>query len=124
MNNNVKFDPMTGQPIQNDTAETPVLIEQQNTENNVQSQITSETTTENITTEISRINQDAQIQSQLQIIPTVEQNKQDFINNVQSANQEKKEEKKEKNNLAFIIILFILILAIIYLLFPILFKYI
>ena len=70
------------------------------------------------------INQEIQIQSQLQNIPTVEQNKEQFINNVQSMNQEKKEEKKEGISFVFIAILFIVILVSIVFLFPILSKYV
>lgn len=73
---------------------------------------------------VSNTNQEVQIQSQLQSIPTVEQNKQDFINNVQSMNTEKKEEKKEGINFIFIIILFVAILVAIYFLFPLLLDYI
>ena len=67
---------------------------------------------------------ESHIKDQLQNIPTVEQNKQDFINNVQNMNQETNVQKKESINFIFIIILFVIILAAIYFLFPILLKYI
>lgn len=68
--------------------------------------------------------QQAQIQSELKNIPNVDQDKQSFINNVESMNNEKKEEKKEGINFAFIIILFAIILAAILFLFPFLLNYI
>lgn len=70
------------------------------------------------------VTQQVQIQTELQNIPTVDQNKQQFMNNIQSINQEKNEEKKEGINFVFIIILFVVILAAIYFLFPILLNYI
>lgn len=113
MNNNMNFDPMTGQPIQNNQ-------NQESITNNVQINQT--------TTNVERSYQDEQlnkqIQSELQTIPNVEQNEQQFINNVQTMNEEKKEENKEGINFIFIIILFIILLASIYFLFPLLSKYI
>lgn len=103
MNNNINFNPMTGQPIQ---------------KNNEQPQITNQPLNQN------SINQQVQIQNQLQSIPTVDQNKEQFIDNIQSANIEKKEEKKEGINLIFVIILFVIILVSIYFLFPLLAKYV
>ena len=70
------------------------------------------------------VDMEAHIKDQLQNIPTVEQDKQAFINNVQNMNQETNEQKKESINFVFIIILFLIILAAIYFLFPILLKYI
>lgn len=69
-------------------------------------------------------NKEIKIQNELQNIPTVEQDTQAFINNVQSMNVEKKEEKKEGVNFVFIIVLFIIILSTILFLFPILLDYI
>ena len=114
MNNNMNFDPMTGKPIQNNEQtitpannEPTVSVEPQ-----IEPQINNQTV----------INNGAQIQNELQSIPTVEQDKEAFINNVQTINQEKIEEKKDGVNFTFIIILFIIILGTIYFLFPILFK--
>ena len=104
MNNNMNFDPMTGLPTNNQVKP----VEPITSEGNVGQTVNSE----------------AAIQSQLQSIPTVEQDKQAFIENVQSMNQEKKEEKKEGVNFIFIIILCIIILASIYFLFPLLAKYV
>ena len=95
MNNNIKYDPMTGEPIQQSV--------------NIQQPETQEQTL---------------VQNEFQNIPRVEQSQEEFINNVQSVNTEKKEEKKDKINYTFIIILFIIIFASIFFLFPILDKYI
>ena len=90
----------------------------------------SETQNNNIEKEnnIDQLQEDntpqAQIQSELKNIPNVDQDKQSFINNVESMNNEKKEEKKEGINFAFIIILFAIILAAILFLFPFLLNYI
>lgn len=113
MNNNVNFDPMTGQPIHKNNQQ-PVVNEQPQVNNQALNQNSMQ----------PNINQETQIQSQLQSIPTVEQNKEQFIGNVQSTNIEKKEEKKEGVNFIFIIILFVIILVAIYFLFPLLAKYV
>lgn len=132
MNNNAKFDPMTGQPLQNNTPQQvtenrPVAQQQPVVPNNISQQVESIEQNQNPVIEQPQTNniiQEAQPQVQLQSIPTVEQNKQDFINNVQSMNQEKKEEKNEGINFVFIIVLFVIILAAILFLFPILVDYI
>lgn len=124
-NSNMNFDPMTGQPIQNSNQTiTPV-----NNEPVVNSQpgISVEPPVQPQNTAINNqamISGGAQIQNELQNIPTVGQDKEAFINNVQTINQEKQEEKKEGVNFVFIIILFIIILVAIYFLFPMLLKYI
>ena len=136
-NNQMNFDPMTGQPINNSVNNTPVSqqnipivgLEQQSTQvqpqqpqvvqpvqqpiNQVQPQITEQPVQNNTV-----------IQQPMQSVPTVEQSKQDFINNTQALTPEKKEEKKDGVNYAFIIILFVVIFAAIFFLFPILLKYI
>jgi len=58
----------------------------------------------------------------MQTIPTVEQSKQEFINNTQTNSSVKKEEKKDGPNIAFIVILFVIIFASIFFLFPYLLK--
>ena len=123
--NNMNFDPITGEPIQNIqnmqnttpldnqsiiTKENNEVINEPSIDSNVQSINTSST-------------EAVQIQNELQNIPTVEQDKEAFINNVQTLNQEKHEEKKEGVNFVFILILFIVILTAIYFLFPLLLKY-
>lgn len=121
MNNNVKFDPMTGEPLQNNNQQTlePVtpIIDPQTIQQPIeQNTIVNETQ--------NNTNQEIQVQNQLQNIPTVDQSKEEFINNAQSINKEKKEEKKEGVNFIFIIILFVVILITIYFLFPLLLDYI
>lgn len=91
-----------------------------NMQNIVPSQVENNTTNQQQTS----LTQELQIQNELQNIPTVEQDTQSFINNVQTLNGEKKEEKKEGVNFIFIIILFIVILASIFFLFPLLLDYV
>ena len=132
MNNNTNMDNM---PIQNNIHEQNInqtINNQQPIEN---TQITQENINSNLnnTTEVPHINEQIQenshfdqnqLQNQLQSIPTVDQKPEQFINNIQTQNQEKQEEKKEGVNIAFVIIMFIVILAAIIFLFPILAKYI
>ena len=123
MNNEMKYDPMTGEPINN----TVDPIQQENTINQTTEEaniIETQTLLDPITEEQST-NIQTQIQTELQNIPTVDQNEQQFINNVQSINnKEKKEDKKEGVNFTFIIIMFAIILLTIIFLFPILLDYI
>ena len=58
----------------------------------------------------------------MQAVPTVEQSKQDFINNTQSVTSEPKKEKKDGINWTFIIIMFVIILGAIIFVFPYLLK--
>ena len=114
MNNNMNFDPMTGLPLNKNSIDDEQQLQKEQ-------QIIHE--------DINYIpandsNHEEEIKNQLQNIPTVEQKKEDFINNTQTINQEKKDEKKKGINFAFIIILFLIILATIYFLFPLLLKYI
>ena len=123
-NNQMNFDSMTGQPINQNT----------NTENiqtisNINSAPVLEPTQQSIpiVTQPEIMNQTINTintQQQLQSIPTVEQSKQEFINNAQNLNTEKKIEKKEGVNYIFIIILFVIIFAAIFFLFPLLLNYI
>ena len=118
MNNQMNFDPITGQPInQNNNNIVPNngainTLEQNNIpvqqENNLNQQ-PIETTVVNP-------------QQIMQNIPTVEQSKQEFINNTQANSSAKQEEKKDGPNIAFIIILFIIIFVAIFFLFPYLQK--
>lgn len=104
-NSEMKFDPMTGQPLNN--------VQNSQPEQNVVAQNQSQVTpTQNVN------------QVQMQTIPTVDQTKQEFINNTQALNKEEKEEKKGGINYVFIVILFIIIFAAIFFLFPFLLKYI
>ena len=122
----MRFDPMTGEPVAPIGPVEPVVP---NTP--INEQIISETTPQinsemqdKNTNSLNNVNDAIKIQNELQSIPTVEQGKDAFINNVQSMNKEKKEEKKEGVNFVFIIILFIVILAAILFLFPFLLDYI
>lgn len=136
-NNQMNFDPITGQPINQNTnnIDNNVVhntLEQDNINNVQQVPITETTQTiqntqsvANITTqEVSTdlVNNNVLPQQQMQNIPTVDQDKQEFINNTQANSAAKKEEKKDGPNIVFIIILFIIIFAAIFFLFPYLQK--
>ena len=117
-NNQMNFDPITGQPInQNNNNIVPDnqtinTLEQNNVlvqPENILNQQPVETTVVNP-------------QQAIQNIPTIEQSKQEFINNTQANSPVKKEEKKDGPNIAFIIILFAIIFASIFFLFPYLQK--
>lgn len=133
-NNQMNFDPMTGQPINQNTNTVnnnvvPNLGEQNDISQvtptqqvptiepveNIQAVPTVESTQE---VQPAGINSTLNTQQQMQNIPTVEQSKQEFINNTQANNQIKKEEKKDGPNIVFIVILFIIIFAAIFFLFP------
>ena len=62
------------------------------------------------------------IQQQMQSIPTVDQSKQQFINNTQASSEVNKEKKKDGPNIALIVVLFAIIFAAIFFLFPYLLK--
>ena len=106
-NNQMNFDPMTGQPINQNITTIPNQV-----------QTTNSQTTQSVQQPANNIN----IQQQIQSIPTVEQTKQEFINNTQAENVVKKEEKQDGPNIVFIIILFVIIFAAIFFLFPYLMK--
>lgn len=117
--------------IQNQTNNEQPIVQNVVQDNNIQPQLeqnTVENNTQNIEVqpqpEQNNINNQVLIQDQLQTIPTVDQNPEQFINNVQNQTQEKKEEKKEGVSMVFIIILFVVILVSIYFLFPLLAKYV
>lgn len=120
-NNEMKFDPMTGQPIQNNAQldnqiqniQPVPTVEQMQPQNNVQVQ------TVPVEQQINTI--DTNINN-MQAVPTVEQSKQDFINNTQSVTSEPKKEKKDGINWTFIIIMFVIILGAIIFVFPYLLK--
>ncbi|MBR6690873.1 MAG: preprotein translocase subunit SecE [Bacilli bacterium] len=126
MNNNINFDPMTGQPINQNLNNN--VVPEQNQAVNVQPVPTVEPVQPVPVEPIDNlqpaatVNNGAYIQQQMQNIPTVEQSKQEFINNTQANSTMKKEEKKEGPNLTFIVILFVIIFAAIFFLFPYLLK--
>lgn len=140
-NNGMNFDPNTGKPI----TQVPSNNEGNNaaaTNNNIGSNGNVNVSpniqpTSNINQPLNSVNNIQQqnlnqIQNtqntianqvnQMQSIPTVDQDKQSFINNTQSISLEKKEEKKSGINYTFIVILFILIFVAIFFLFPFLQK--
>lgn len=110
---------------QNQTNDQQSIMQNTIQDNNVQSQTNTGQNIE-VKSQIQESNTTNQvlIQNELQTIPTVEQNSEQFINNVQTQTQEKIEEKKEGISMVFIIILFIVILVSIYFLFPLLAKYV
>ena len=111
MNNNVEmnFDPMTGEPINNNQNNNisqqniPVILPETNPMVN---QVIPQEQLQNVNVQ------------PIQTIPTIEQSKEQFINNTQNISETKKEEKKEGVNYIFIIVLFIIIFAAIFFLFP------
>lgn len=120
-NNQMNFDPMTGQPINQNTNNANVIptsgiatpMYQTNTP--VQPE-----NTKNINSVVQPTTGNAQ--QLIQSIPTIEQSKHEFIDNTQANILDKKEDKKDSPNITFIIILFIIILAAIFFLFPYLQK--
>lgn len=116
-NNQMNFDPMTGQPInQNNTNFATGIPTNTIKQNSIQTQTSNVNVVQQ--PQITTFNSQQMIQN----IPTVEQTKQEFINNIQENNVIKKEEKKDGPNIVFILILFIIIFAAIFFLFPYLQK--
>ena len=136
-NNKMNFDPITGQPINqniNNLSNTNVTVTQE-AQPTVQSAPVINSTQENseqisnsninqtvAPSEIQMQNTVVNMQKQMQNIPTVEQSKQEFIDNTQINNTTKNEEKNSNVNITFIVILFIIIFASIFFLFPYLNK--
>ena len=122
-NNQINFDPMTGQPIDNNNN-----INNQVQNLNQQQQVNLQNLNNNqnlnevapVMPAVASIEQPQtnNIQQQLSSIPTIEQNAEQFVNNTQATNTIKKEEKKEGPNIAFIVIIFAIIFAAIFFLFP------
>ena len=123
-NNEMKFDPITGQPL-NNNLDLNNNISTQDISTNQNVVQTNQQVIHNAQIQQSNmVNQDLNNQIQMQSIPTVDQSRQEFINNTQALNAEKKEEKKSGINYVFIIILFAIIFAAIFFLFPYLLKHI
>ena len=118
------------QPVQQQPPQaTQEIVFQQAQPNNIPPIINSEQQeTQNIsnmqtqTIENNTTIDNSAIQQQMQAIPTIEQDKQAFMNNSQETAVVKPEEKKSGINITFVVILFIIIFAAIILLFPYLFK--
>ena len=111
-NNELRFDPNTGQPLNNSVNNNEINQPEQNLQQ----------PTQNINNNQENIDSNANIQQQMQSIPTVDQNQQVFLNNSQTGVSEKKENKKDSGNIAFLVIIFIIIFAAILFLFPYLTK--
>ena len=145
MNNGMRFDPMTGKPLNQENNNIADINNQTITSNQVISEpnVTPSTSIQqpihpqdNVQPPVIEaqpqiqqvqhqqdigninINSDSNVQQQMQSIPTVDQNRQEFINNTQANNVVKKQEKKSGPNIVFIIILFAIIFAAIFFLFP------
>lgn len=126
-NSQMNFDPMTGQPINKNTNNSNMVpnngmtipIEQNSIQNSLPTQ-TENVNNINVTPSIEP--SITNVQQSMQNIATVEQSKQEFIENTQANSSAKKEEKKDGPNIAFIIILFVIIFAAIFFLFPYLQK--
>lgn len=114
-NNQINFDPMTGQPINQNLNNNNTVVPNQAQPVNVQpvAPVQPVPAVEPVQP-IPVVDEQQQIQN----IPTVEQSKQEFIDNTQANNTAKKEEKKDGPNIAFIVILFVIIFAAIFFLFP------
>lgn len=121
-NNQMNFDPITGQPI-NQNINNTVVPQSENIQPipTVQPVPTVEPV-QAVQPQVPTMNNDIYNQQQMQNIATVEQTKQDFINNTQANSTIKKEEKKDGPNITFIVILFAIIFASIFFLFPYLLK--
>lgn len=120
-NNELKFDPNTGQPINNNVNNNePKFDPVTGQPINIQEQPVVEQQIANVEAPNTGIN----IQQQMQTIPNVDQNQQVFLNNSQANNEEKKENNSDSSNITFLVIIFIIIFAAILFLFPILTKYI
>ena len=110
--NNTQIDPVTGQPINNINQ-----IRTQYPNQPVQPQTTVQMpAAQNIQPNLQ--NSNITIQQQMNSIPTVDQNAQQFMQNTQATTVVKKEDKKEGPNTIFIVILFAIIFAAIIFLFP------
>ena len=124
-NNQINFDPITGQPINNNAAINQQAFEatsmqqpiNNNTAINQQANIEFQTVSNN-----AEIPNNLSIQHQMQNIPTIEQTKQNFINNTQATTAAQSQEKKDGPNIVFIIILFAIIFAALFFIFPLLIK--
>lgn len=151
-NNDLRFDPLTGQLItgnnntnnlntdnaaaQNNGAQiNPATIGGMQVDNNTNFGPTANPTNVNnsavntgtitsINNEQSTITnvQPDNMANQMSGIPTVEQSKQDFISSTQIISSDKNEDKKDGPNFILIAIIFVLILAAIIFVFPFLLK--
>ena len=103
MNNEMKFDPLTGQPLNN--------VEPNNTEKKEEIKEEKKTTAPEVQ------------QNNIQSVATVEQTDDKFLNNAQSNANVKNEKLNEKSSYVFIFVIFAIILLAIIFLFPLLNKF-
>lgn len=116
-NNQTNFDPVTGQPInQNNQVQPPVVPLDEITP--VEPIVSDTIQPVQPVPTVDNYDYMNTTQQLIQNTPTVEQSKQDFIDTTQTMTTPKQEEKKDGPNITFIIILFVIILASILFLFP------
>ena len=135
-NNGMNFDPMTGQPLNNNGVTGMNNVSTQNPQiNNMAEQYT-----QNVQPTMPQpqpfVNNSLNEQNNSQVainpapsspansVPTVEQNSESFINSTQAISSEKAPETKKGINYLLVIVLFLIIFAAILFAFPILKKYI
>ena len=116
-NNQTNFDPITGQPInQNNQVQPPVVPLDEITP--IEPIVSDTIQPVQPVPTVDNYDYMNTTQQLIQNTPTVEQSKQDFIDTTQTMTTPKQEEKKDGPNITFIIILFVIILASILFLFP------
>ena len=113
---NVPVEPLPQEQIQPQVQPQPQI--QPQIQPQVQPQVQPQPIIQQANNDSTNINSANSIQQQMQSIPTVDQNRQDFINNTQAENTVNKKEKKSGPNVVFIVILFVIIFAAIFFLFP------
>ena len=103
MNDEMKFDPITGKPLN--------TIQTNNTEKKEENKTEEKTTVPH------------EIQNNVQSIATVDQSNDKFLNNEQNSSNIKNEKLNEKSSYIFIFVIFAIILLAIIFLFPLLNKF-
>lgn len=103
MNDEMKFDPLTGKPLN--------TVQTSNTEKREENKTEEKTTVP------------YEIQNNVQSIATVDQSNDKFLNNEQNSSNIKNEKLNEKSSYIFIFVIFAIILLAIIFLFPLLNKF-
>lgn len=116
-NNQMMFDPMTGQPIQPQNNGNEGVNNNQNI-NNIPNIQPINVQNNNIPQVNDQMNNNQNIMNQMQNIATVDQSKEAFINNTQATVKDNNSENAPKVNYVFVAIIFIIIFAAILFLFP------
>lgn len=131
-NNQIKFDPMTGQPIQPQNNGNEGVNNNQNINNipniqpinvqnnNIPNQVIQNNSMPQVNTD--QMNNSQNVMNQMQNIATVDQSKEAFINNTQATVKDNTGDNAPKVNYVFVAIIFIIIFAAIFFLFPYLQK--